>query len=255
MKTIFHILLVIFFVSVFVQIVFAADISTGPERIQTLVANIIVAYGGKKVIEDTTSVYAVGEIEALMRQDRGSYELSFKRPRKLRVDIKYQKSSETRVLDGNKGYRGTNDLHLSEVNGPSLIAMAYQYKHFDLPYGLLFGAYSITEEGKEDLNGKTVEVIHLTDAEGPPMDVYVDADTFHIVKVTGYFKAGDGRTMALSSEFSDFRKVGDAVFPFKVINYAGGQRTAEMIIKSYKINLAIPDHLFAPQSSLQNVPL
>ena len=44
-----------------------------------------------------------------MRQDRGSYELFFKRPRKLKVDIKYQRSSETRVLDGNTGYRGAND--------------------------------------------------------------------------------------------------------------------------------------------------
>ena len=192
-------------------------------------------------------VSAIGDIEALMRQDRGSYELSFKRPRKLRVDIKYQRSSETRVLDGNTGYRGVNDVSLSEVNGPSLVAMVYQYKHFDLPYGLLFGTYSIKTAGKKDLDGKTVEVIHLSDTEGPPMDLYVDAETFHIVRVTGYFAAADGRTMALSSEFSNFKKVGDAVFPFKVINYAGGQRIAEIIIKSYKINLTIPDHLFAPQ--------
>ena len=66
------------------------------------------------------------------------------------------------------------------------------------------------------------------------MDVYVDAETFHIIRVTGYFAAADGRTMALSSEFSNFTKVGDAVFPFKVINYAGGQRIAEIIMKSYK---------------------
>jgi len=255
MKTVFHSLLAIFFMSVFVQSVFAADTSSEPERIQTLVAKIVAAYGGKKVIEETTSVSAIGDIEALMRQNRGSYELSFKRPRKLRVDIKYQRSSETRVLDGNTGYRGANDVSLSEVNGLSLVSMVYQYKHFDLPYGLLFGTYSIKTEGEKDLDGKTGEVIHLSDTEGPPMDVYIDAETFHIVRVTGYFVAADGRTMALSSEFSNFKKVGDAVFPFKVINYAGGQRIAEIIMKYYKINLTIPDHLFAPQYSLQHVPL
>ena len=255
MKTVFHIFLIIFFMSVFVQSVFAADTPSEPERIQTLVAKIVAAYGGGKVIEETTSVSAIGEIEALMRQDRGSYELSFKRPRKLRVDIRYQRSSETRVLDGNTGYRGANDVSLSEVNGLSLVAMVYQYKHFDLPYGLLFGTYSIKMEGERELDGKTVEVIHLSDTEGPPMDVYVDTETFHIVRVTGNFAADDGRTMALSSEFSNFKKVGDAVFPFKVINYAGGQRIAEIVMKSYKINLAIPEHLFAPQSSLQHVPL
>jgi len=74
--------------SVFVQSVFAADTSSEPERIQTLVAKIVAAYGGKKVIEETTSVSAIGDIEALMRQNRGSYELSFKRPRKLRGLLK-----------------------------------------------------------------------------------------------------------------------------------------------------------------------
>ena len=255
MKTVFHIFLVIFFMSVCVQTVRAADHPIEPERIQTLVAKIVAAYGGGKVIEETTSVSAIGEIEALMRQDRGSYELSFKRPRKLRVDIRYQRSSETRVLDGNTGYRGANDVSLSEVNGLSLVAMVYQYKHFDLPYGLLFGTYSIKMEGERELDGKTVEVIHLSDTEGPPMDVYIDAETFHIVRVTGHFAADDGRTMVLSSEFSNFKKVGDAVFPFKVINYASGQRIAEIIMKSYKINLTMPDHLFEPQSSLQHVPL
>src|ERR1700690_706866 len=255
MKTVFHIFLIIFFMSVFVQSVFAADTPSEPERIQTLVAKIVAAYGGGKGIEETTSVSAIGEIEALMRQDRGSYELSFKRPRKLRVDIRYQRSSETRVLDGNTGYRGANDVSLSEVNGLSLVAMVYQYKHFDLPYGLLFGTYSIKMEGERELDGKTVEVIHLSDTEGPPMDVYIDAETFHIVRVSGHFAADDGRTMVLSSEFSNFKKVGDAVFPFKVINYASGQRIAEIIMKSYKINLTIPDHLFEPQSSLQHVPL
>ncbi|MGO9379100.1 MAG: hypothetical protein ACLPN1_02745 [Dissulfurispiraceae bacterium] len=255
MKTFFHILLSISLMSVFVQIVFAADISTGPDGVQTLVAKIVAAYGGEKVIKETTSVYAIGDIEALMRQDRGSYELFFKRPRKLKVDIKYQRSSETRVLDGNTGYRGANDGPLAEINGPSLLAIVYQYKHIDLPYGLLSGAYSITSEGKKDINGTIVEIIHLSDTEGPPMDVCVDVETFHIVKVTGYFVAPDGRTMALSSEFSDFRTVGNTVFPFKVINYAAGQRIAETIMKSYKINLPTPDHLFEPKSSLQGVPL
>ena len=255
MKAVLYILLSVFLVSVFVQIVFATDISTKPEGVQAFVAKIVAAYGGRKVIEETTSVYAIGDITALMRQDRGSYELLFKRPRKLRVNITYQQSSEERILDGNIGYRGTKDSPLSEVKGPNFLAMVYQYKHFDLPYGLLRGVYSITTEGRKDLNGKTVEVIHLADAEGPPMDMFVDTETFFIIKVTGHFVAADGRTIALSSEFSNFGKVGDAVFPFKVINYAGEQRIAETIMKSYKINTAIPDHLFEPKSSLQNVLL
>jgi hypothetical protein len=124
--------------------------------------------------------------------------------------------------------------------------MVYQYKHFDILYGLLKGYYSITLKGKEDLNGNGVEVLHLMDQEGPPMDVYVDTKTFYVVKVTGYFVVGDSRTTTLSSEFSDFRKVADTVFPFKVASFAGGMKIAETIMKTYIINSAIPDTVFVP---------
>ena len=78
------------------------------------------------------------------------------------------------------------------------------------------------------------------------MDVYIDAATYYLVKVTGYFVMGGGQATALSSEFSDFRKVGDTVFPFKLTNYAGGQKIGETIMKTYTVNPTIPDTLFAP---------
>jgi outer membrane lipoprotein-sorting protein len=226
---------------------FVADTSAGsPADAHSIVSKIIAAYGGKEAIEGIKSVYAEGTIEAFMRQDRGTYQLSFKRPRKLRVDTKYEHSSETRILNGDTGYRAMDGLPLSEAKGGSLLAMVYQYKHFDLPYGLLKGSYSITLKGQEALNGKKVEVLHLTDSEGPPMDVYVDTGTFYIVKVTGYFEMGGGRSTALSAEFSDFRKVGETVFPFRITNYAGGYRIAQTVMKIYKINPQIPDSLFTP---------
>jgi outer membrane lipoprotein-sorting protein len=225
----------------------AADTPAGaPHDVQSLVTKIIAAYGGKETIEGIKSVYADGDIEAFMRGDRGTYQVSFKRPRKLRVETRYERSSETRILDGDSGYRAMDGLPLSEAKGGSLLAMVYQYKHFDLPCGLLEGSYSITNKGKEQLNGKTVEVLHLTDSEGPPMDICVDTRTFYIVKVTGYFEMGGGRSTALSAEFSDFRKVGETVFPFRITNYAGGYRIAQTVMKIYKINPQIPDSLFTP---------
>ncbi|MDH4163112.1 MAG: hypothetical protein OEW15_10540 [Nitrospirota bacterium] len=70
-----------------------------------------------------------------MRQDAGTYELAFKRPRMLRVDTKYGRSLETRILRGRTGYRGTDVVPLVEVTDHRLLAMVYQYKHLDLLYG------------------------------------------------------------------------------------------------------------------------
>jgi hypothetical protein len=246
MKRASCILTVLFVMAGFAGVSTAAGTPGSPEDVRSLVTKIIAAYGGKGVIEGMKSVYAAGKIEAFMRRDRGTYEVCLKRPRKLRLDTKYRQSSETRILDGESGYRGMDGLPLSRATGASLLAMVYQYKHSDLPYGLLKGVYSISVKGKEDLNGKPVEVLHLTDSEGPPMDVYVDAHTFFIVKVTGYFTVAENRSTTLSAEFSDFRRVDGTVFPFRIANYAGGYRIAETKMSVYKINPPIPDSLFVP---------
>jgi hypothetical protein len=245
MKHALYALMVLSMISGFARLS-SADTPGAPENIPSLVSKIIAAYGGKDAVEKLKNVHASGDIEAFMRRDHGTYEVYFKRPRKLRVDTKYQGSSETRILNGQMGYRRMDGLPLSQARGGSLLAMVYQYKHFDLPYGLLKGAYSIRTKGKEDLNGRPVEVLHLTDNEGPPMDAYVDTHAFFIVKVTGYFVVAGSRSTALSAEFSDFRKVDGTVFPFRIINYAGGFKIAETTMKTYRINTSMADSLFAP---------
>ncbi len=246
MRHVHYVLIAFFFIACSAGVSSAAEAAGAAGDIQSLVSKIITAYGGKDVIEGLKSVYAAGSIEALMRQEHGAYEVFLKRPRKLRVETKYQRSSETRILNGDIGYRGVDGLPLSQAKGDSLLAMVYQYKHSDLPYGLLKDAYSIDIKGKEDLNGKQVEVLHLTDSEGPPMDVYVDTHTFFIVKVTGYFEMAGGKPTALSAEFSDFRKVDGTMFPFRITNFAGGFKIAETVVKTYKINPPMPDSLFEP---------
>ena len=246
MKRFVYLLFIFFYLIALVPMAFASDGRKLPEDVKPLISKVIAAYGGEKVVEGITGIHASGDINALMRQDRGSYEFSFKRPRKLRVETKYRRSFETRILSDAIGYRGTDESPLAEVKGQRFLAMVYQYKHVDILYGLLHGSYSINRKEKETLNGRIVEVLHLTDQEGPSMDVYVDVETFYVVKVTGYFVMGVGQATALSSEFSDFRKVSDTVFPFKVTNYAGGQKIAETIMKTYTVNPKIPDASFAP---------
>ncbi len=241
-----HYALAVFLVLACCYRISSAESDVSSDDVKSLVSKIVTAYGGKDVLEKLKSVYASGNIEAFMRQDHGTYEVFLKRPRKLRVETKYQNSSETRILNGDAGYREADGLPFSQVKGDSLLAMVYQYKHTDLPYGLLKNAYSIKIKGREDLNGKQVEVLHLTDSEGPPMDIYVDVRTFLIVKVTGYFEMPGGQSTALSAEFSDFRKVDGAVFPFRITNFASGFKIAETEMKTYKINPPMPDSLFKP---------
>ncbi len=76
------------------------------------------------------------------------------------------------------------------------------------------------------------------------MKLYVDPESGRIVKDSGVFTIGGTRT-ELSSEFHDFRKVEGRLLPFRIVNYAGGQRIGEIRIHEYRVNPQLPDSLFA----------
>jgi outer membrane lipoprotein-sorting protein len=77
------------------------------------------------------------------------------------------------------------------------------------------------------------------------MEVFVNAENYRIVKSVGIFAIGTQPT-SLSSEFSDFRTVDRVLFPFRIVNYARGNKISEITISRYLINPAIDDSLFNP---------
>ena len=213
--------------------------------VPTFIKAVIAAYGGESRLARITSVYAKGSIEAFMRGDRGTSTRYFKRPRKLRAELVYQKSSETRILNGFRGWRGNANEPLPEVHGPSYLAMAYQFKYLDLPFGFLDKGYKISYLGRETLRALPVEVLQLEDNEGTIMRVSIDDGTHLIVRVVGSFGIGPGGA-ELAAEFSDFRDVEGVKFPFRVTNYSGENKIAETLVTEIRVNKEMPETLFQP---------
>jgi outer membrane lipoprotein-sorting protein len=230
---------------------FAEEPSSEAQRITSIINKVIDSYGGKEIIEGIHSVYAKGKIEALMLHDHGTYEFYFKRGGKLRVETKYERSSEVRILNNERGYRSANTLPFEEVYGPRFLSMVYQYKHLNILHDLSTGAYLIRSLGQSQTSSDNIEVFRLNDKEGTVMDISVAKQTFFIVKVAAYFKA-ENKQIVLSAEFSDFRKVGGSVFPFRITNYAGGLKIAQTVIEKYSLDPSIADSLFMP-STIQSL--
>jgi outer membrane lipoprotein-sorting protein len=222
----------------------AEEPSNEAHRITSIMDKVIDAYGGKDAIEGIRSLRVTGKIEAFMLRDHGTYEYYFKRGRKLRVETKYGRSSELRILDGDKGYRGTDTLPVEEVSGPRYLAIVYQYKHLNILHDIMTGVYQIGLAGGPVVS-EHVEVFRLVDKEGAVMDIFVDKQTFFIIKVAAYFTS-DNKQIDLAVEFSDFKKVGSSVFPFRITNYAGGLKVAQTVIEKYSLNPDIADSFFAP---------
>ncbi len=227
--------------SIFAALSFA---HCSPSGEKAVVARIIHAYGGKEALSRVSSLSAKGEITTFMPNNEGTYLLTMKRNRKLLVDIKYVKRTEKRILNGNRGYSGT-DEEVAEVKGSAYDAMIYQYNQMDLPYGLADETFRIKYLRKDSLHGRSVDVLKLTDKAGNEMEAVVDSENYYIVKTTGIFGAGREKA-SLNAEFGDFRKVEGIMLPFSIVNYADGFKIGETRITGYTINPDISDSVFSP---------
>jgi len=208
-----------------------------------IVSKIIDAYGGKDNLAKVISIAAEGHINNFFSNDEGTYFRYIKRDRKLYVNIKYSRTEEKRILNGDKGYRGS-DGKVSEVKGPPYDAMVYQYNQLDLPYGFIIdNTFKVTYLRKDALNGIDVKVLKVSDKYGHDIEVYVSARAFFILKVVGSFGKGDN-AMSLGAEFSDFNKVNGVLLPFKITNYADSTKISETKITKYTINPSVDESAY-----------
>ena len=114
-----------------------------------LLRSALIWHGGREAVVNSTVVHAKGRISALFLGEEGTYEYWFQREgRRLRVETRYARHSETRVLEGSRGFRGQGGEPLSEVTGFRYEAMLYQLKHIDILFGLLSGAYRVEGMGE-----------------------------------------------------------------------------------------------------------
>ena len=215
-------------------------------RKEILISRILNAYGGKEKLAKVLSISAEGRIKKNFPDDEGTYYRCMQRGKKLFVDIKYTNSSEQRILNGKKGYRGNNGK-LEEVKGTPYDAMVYQYNQLDLPFGLVDGSLKVIDIHEDTLNGMKVEVLDLKDEDGYEIEAFVSAKDYLIQKVIGYFTLGRNKTN-LAAEFMNFRDVQGIVLPFKIVNYSRASKLSETTILQYQINPEIDGSMFNPKS-------
>jgi len=129
--------------------------------------------------------------------------------------------------------------------------MVYQYNELSMPFALLDDTFAVKDVGSEPFAGSAVRVLRCTDHAGNTLDVFVSEVTYRIVKTLGSFSV-EGATTSLSTEFGDFRFFEGVLVPFRIVNYAGGNRISETIIDDYLFNARLNDAMFDPHAHNQN---
>lgn len=203
---------------------------------QEIITKVMQAYGGRGTVEKIHAVCAKGKIIALAFHTKGSYSYCVAKRRRLRVDINYKSFSERRILNGRRVavYHAHGGLQVI-TRGANYRSVVYQYEQLSLPRALLRRAVHVHYAGREQHDGQPVEVLSLKTGDSPLIKIYVDAASGRIVQTSATILMGGGQ-MTLSSKFRDFRKVGNTIFPFTLINYAGSEKIAKTTIKDYELN-------------------
>ena len=221
----------------------AARAVAAGDDLGALVDKIAGAYGGRTNLEDIAAVRETGRVEGAMRVgSSGPIVRTFARPLKLRVEIgDASKPTEVRVLDGATGWRNGK-----ESTGVGYEAMVLQAVRLDLPFQLLSQRKVLVEKEPMDFEGKRVRVVELPLENGLSVRAGVGTETGRILFSTGTTRAGSTGPMTFETRYDDFRTVEGRLFAFKETNFAGGTKTAEIVLSKIELLKAAPTGVFRP---------
>lgn len=195
-----------------------------------IIDKIIAAYGGAPVLA-VRSYRMEAVLQARARRETGEVIRIAEGRRRLKVLIRYPKTMEVRVLDGERAWRGASPRHLTLAQGLPRSAMVLQAARADLPW--------ILEELKSKVRVTKTKDGSLTLAvpidERMVLRVKVDPKTHRIVRSEGAVRMGSTE-VTFETEYSDFRTVDHVLFPFQEENYASGMHIGTTKVKRIRFN-------------------
>ena len=188
-----------------------------------LIESVVKAYGGSETVARLEAFRVDAEVTARMRGRKGTVRRDFEAPDRLRVEIAYPGTTEVRILDGEKGWRG--DAHkLHRVDGLPKVAMVYQALRSAVPWVLVHHRKVLEDRGRQQWAGSDYRLVGLPWGTALDITFWIDAASRRVNRVDGVLKAGQARTV-FGTEYLDFRRVKGLLFPFGENNYASGHHT------------------------------
>jgi hypothetical protein len=158
-----------------------------------------------------------------MRGRAGTVVKEFLAPDRLRVEIVYPDRTEVRILDGKKGWRGS-DRQLQRVDGPPLLATVYQALRSNPPWILGHYRELLTDHGTLARDNRQYRGIGLPWSGDLDLIYWVDEANLHVVRVEASLTMGSARTV-FATAYDDFRPIEGVLWPFAEENFAGGRHT------------------------------
>jgi len=213
----------------------------------------IAASGGRTAYAKITSRVGTGAISVTtpVGDVSGTIEVYSKKPNKNRTLIKLdltavgagQMTSDQRfdgttgfVMDTLQGNRAIEGSQLEAMKNGSFPSPLLTYK--EMGTGLALGE-------KQKVGGKDAYVLTMTPKAGPPTRLFIDADTFMLVRTSVTLNVPQlGGDIEQVVDYSDFRDVDGLKIPF-VTKSSNPAQTVTATISSVKHNVDIEDASFS----------
>jgi len=195
-----------------------------------VVPRVVEAYGGPAAVEKYAAYRVLARVQALLRGTRGKVVREFRAPDQLRVEITYPGTTEVRILNGPRGWRGDAGV-LRRVTGLPRLAMEYQILRSAVPWVFTRYRELLEDRGWRRSGGRSWRLVGLPWSMSLDLTYWVDGETLLVLRVEGLLRA-TGRTSVFATQYADFRPVDGVMFPFLEQNYASGRRTGATTVTS-----------------------
>ena len=176
-----------------------------------------------------------------------------KRGRKSRMEIEFGGKTAVQVYDGQNGWKFRPFLNRNDVEPFTTDELKSEAEKSDLDGYLIDYAAKGTKidlNGVEKVEGHDAYKLKLTEKDGHVQYVWVDAQSFLDVKVSGTPRRMDGKMHNVVVYQRDFRNIQGLMIPFVLETAVDGYReTHKVNIEKVEVNPKLADSLFTkPQS-------
>jgi hypothetical protein len=218
--------------------------------VATIVENNVAARGGLAAWRAVTSLKMSGELDAGGTQDtKLPFVMSMKRARKSHLEIKVQDQTAVQVWDGRQGWKVRPYLNRNEVENYTPVEARSAAAAAELDGPLVDFAKKGTRvelAGTEVVEGRNTYKLRLTPKAGPPLNLWIDAQTFLEAKIDGEPRRIDSRMRKVAVFYRDFKAVGGLQFPHTmetVVETVAGSHKMKFL--AIQVNPPLDDSLFA----------
>lgn len=223
-----------------------------PQTADEIVEKHIAAIGGRAALAKITSRKAVGTATLAIEAGElaGQAELYTKAPNKSRavlsIDLTPVGMAETMVVD--QRFNGTEGIAKNSLQGDTPM----EGNQLDNMKNSMFPSSMLTykEQGtkidllpKETIGGKELIVLQVTPKAGSASKLYLDPQTFLLVRSVARVVSPEMGELEQTSEFTDYRAVDGIQVAFSVANITPMQRIT-IKLKTVEHNVAMDDAMF-----------